>query len=35
MHRDPSHEKVWLNRHQDLVSMEAQKNAFSRRKVAA
>jgi hypothetical protein len=35
IHRDPALGKVWLDRHQDPVSMEAQKNAFSHRKVVA
>jgi hypothetical protein len=35
IHRDPGLGKVWLDRHQGPVSMKAQKNAFSHRKVAA
>lgn len=35
IYRDPPLGMVWLNRHQDPASMEAQKNAFSHRKVSA
>lgn len=35
VHRDQALETVWLNRHQDAASLDAQKNAFSHRKVAA
>jgi hypothetical protein len=35
IYRDPPLGIVWLNRHQDLASMEKQKNAFSHRKALA
>lgn len=35
IYRDPPLGTLWLNRHQDPVSMEAQKRAFSHRKVLA
>lgn len=35
IHRDPALGVVWLNRHQDSVSMEAQRHSFSHRKVLA
>jgi hypothetical protein len=35
IHRDPALAMVWLNRHQSAAEMEAQKAAFSHRKVAA
>jgi hypothetical protein len=35
IHRSPGLGQVWLDRHQDTASMDAQKSAFSHRKVAA
>jgi hypothetical protein len=35
IYRDPPLGMIWLSRHQDPASMEAQKNAFSHRKVLA
>jgi hypothetical protein len=35
IHADPSRGVVWLDRHQSPAQMEAQKNAFSHRNVAA